>query len=81
MEQLFQRASPAAAMVFTLAGVQRVWLLAAAPQQPFAPAQQGSKARPNHHGGFLHRWKQLLQGQSNTESGLEMLEVGVSKGL
>jgi len=73
MEPLFQLASPVAAIAFTLAGVQSVWFLATAPQQPFAPAQQGCKALPNHHGRFLHRCKQLLRGQSDTESSLEML--------
>lgn len=76
MEQLFQLASPAAAIVFTLAGIQRVWFLATAPQQPFAPAQRGCKALPNHHGRVLRRCKQLLRGQNNTESGLEMLRFG-----
>lgn len=32
--------------------------------------------KPNHHGRFLRRCKQLLRGQSNAESNLEMLKFG-----
>lgn len=45
MEQLFQLVSLATAVTFTLAAVQKVWFLVRAPQQPFAPAQWGCKAK------------------------------------